>query len=124
MSFGDVISRALDHYGFKNQMIKTAEELAELSQALCKMILSSNSHSEFIAEQVRGEIADVTIMLEQMKMHFGRCEEEIDYKLRRLEKRIAEENLEEIESTKKHCGCNSGHSCGQTKAYNPTELRY
>ena len=55
------IKRIACHYGGKHQRIKTIEELAELIQALAKY--SPNQPLIDIIE----EIADVEIMLEQLK---------------------------------------------------------
>ena len=55
-----VLQRALDTYGSDLQIVVTMEEMSELQKELCKYLPAS------IAE----EIADVEIMLEQMKMLF------------------------------------------------------
>lgn len=84
---------AIDSYGRVNQVIKTVEELSELSQALCKILTSkfTDDNSE-IFENIFEEIADVEIMLEQCKMIFYKSEDKInDYKnkkIKRLERRL------------------------------------
>ena len=88
---------AIDSYGRVNQVIKTVEELSELSQALCKILTSkfTDDNSE-IFENIFEEIADVEIMLEQCKMIFYKSEDKInDYKkkkIERLERRLGGEN--------------------------------
>nr|DAH30440.1 MAG TPA: nucleoside triphosphate pyrophosphohydrolase [Caudoviricetes sp.] len=88
---------AIDSYGRVNQVIKTVEELSELSQALCKILTSkfTDDRSEFF-ENIFEEMADVEIMLEQCKMIFYKSEDKInDYKkkkIERLEKRLEGEN--------------------------------
>lgn len=51
------VQKIADHYGKNNQILKSIEEMAELQQALLK------GEPKHIAE----EIADVEIMLEQLK---------------------------------------------------------
>ena len=86
---------AIDSYGRVNQVIKTVEELSELSQALCKILTSkfTDDNSE-IFENIFEEMADVEIMFEQCKMIFYKSEDKInDYKkkkIERLERRINE----------------------------------
>ena len=50
-----------DHYGKEYQTIKTIEELAELIQALAKGDI----------ENIKEEIADVRVMLEQIEYLYG-----------------------------------------------------
>ncbi|MBS5666851.1 MAG: hypothetical protein KHX05_03990 [Firmicutes bacterium] len=60
-----VLQRALDTYGSDLQIVVTMEEMSELQKELCKYLRGKYSPAS-IAE----EIADVEIMLEQMKMLF------------------------------------------------------
>lgn len=60
-----VLQRALDTYGSNLQIVVTMEEMSELQKELCKYLRGKYSPAS-IAE----EIADVEIMLEQMKMLF------------------------------------------------------
>lgn len=60
-----VLQRALDTYGSALQIVVMMEEMSELQKELCKYLRGKYSPSS-IAE----EIADVEIMLEQMKMWF------------------------------------------------------
>lgn len=68
--------QALEHYGIENQESKAIEEMAELIQAICKQ---SN-----IAE----EIADVQIVLNQLKLIYPDWQEFEKMKLKRLIERI------------------------------------
>lgn len=61
MSEDTIISCAIACFGPQNQRIKCIEELSELAKELCKDAIGVGKR-EHIAE----EIADVTIMLEQM----------------------------------------------------------
>lgn len=71
MTSKETMYKAINTYGVENQMIKTVEELSELSQALCKILTSkfTDDNSE-IFENIYEEMADVEIMLEQCKMIF------------------------------------------------------
>ena len=87
------MQKAIDTYGVENQIIKTVEELSELSQALCKFLSKSKTESDrYIVDNICEEIADVEIMLEQCKMIFYESENKInDYKkkkIKRLERRL------------------------------------
>lgn len=56
---------ALDKWGARMQVVVAIEELSELQKALCKVLRGMPDYNN-IAE----EIADVSIMLEQMTMLF------------------------------------------------------
>ncbi len=95
----EIMIKAIDTYGLRNQMIKTVEELAELSQAMCKSLirLDSSDKGFTLSEDLKSvdnifeEIADVEIMLTQCKIMF-QCEKEVqkwkDKKLNRLKSRL------------------------------------
>lgn len=80
---------ALNLYGGKAQITMVFEEMAELQDALCKFLrgrVDGNTLAN-IAE----EIADVGIMLDQMKIEFqveDAVEEQRAYKVQRLRERI------------------------------------
>lgn len=86
---GDEICRAaLEAFGAEAQMVMAIEEMSELTKELCKH-RRGRDNVEAIAE----EIADVEIMLCQMKMLFdcaGQVETFRRYKLERLAERIKE----------------------------------
>lgn len=89
----ETMQKAIDTYGVENQMIKTVEELSELSQALCKFLSKPYTESDrTILDNIYEEMADVEIMLEQCKMIFYESEDKInDYKkekIKRLERRL------------------------------------
>ena len=42
MTAKETMYKAINTYGVENQMIKTVEELSELSQALCKSLIRLN----------------------------------------------------------------------------------
>ena len=78
----------LYRYGAKSQMLKCCEELSELETAILKHINKDTNNTD----EVLDEMADVYIMLEQMKsvFPFGEnvLEERIEYKLDRQMQRI------------------------------------
>ncbi len=96
MTSKEILQKAINTYRVENQMIKTVEELSELSQALCKILTSkfTDDNSE-IFENIFEEIADVEIMLEQCKIMF-QCDKEVNKwkqeKIERLERRLEGEN--------------------------------
>lgn len=83
----DLTHLAVQRWGLKAQTIKTCEELAELTQQLCKYV----NESPTVYEDLIDEIADVSIMVAQMTLAFGAAavSERIHYKLDRLEKALA-----------------------------------
>lgn len=80
----EVLQRALDTYGSTRQIAMVFEEMSELQKELCKYLRGRGSF-EHIAE----EIADVEIMLEQMKMLFF-CTDDVRNERRRKVERLKE----------------------------------
>lgn len=103
MTAKEIMQKAINTYGLENQMIKTVEELSELSQALCKSIVRLNYTKEKTSleddlksvDNIFEEMADVEIMLEQCKIMF-QCDKEVSAwkhkKIERLERRREGEN--------------------------------
>ena len=60
----DDIRTIAEHYGEENQIDKTIEEMSELTQALIKY---KHCGGDLFKEKVIEEIADVEIMLDQIK---------------------------------------------------------
>lgn len=79
-----VLQRALNTYGSDLQIVVTMEEMSELQKELCKYMRGKYSPAS-IAE----EIADVEIMLEQMKMLFC-CSDDVSSVRRRKVERLKE----------------------------------
>jgi hypothetical protein len=79
--------QALDHFGELNQLDKAQEELGELITALARW-RADRSVDNSIA--VIDEIADITIVTDQLREIFGRweCEEQLKHKQKRLEERM------------------------------------
>lgn len=81
-----VYTNALIAYGEEAQMIVAIEELSELQKEICKVLRNSGNIDHFAEE-----IADATIMLEQLRYFFGINDqvcEIMDSKIRRLEKKL------------------------------------
>lgn len=85
-----IYETALAHYGGEMQTMVCVEEMAELMKELSK-----NARGEDNVKAIAEEIADVEIMLEQMKLLHG-CDRLVgmykDVKLERLARRIEREN--------------------------------
>ena len=83
-----ICKRAIDTYGEISQMIKTTEERGELTRAISRLILQQGESDEQIESNYNEEIADVSIMLEQLKYTRHYKQELVDYwkeeKLKRL----------------------------------------
>lgn len=81
-----VYINALVTYGEDSQITKAVEEMAECIQAICKVCLGGEDFSN-LAE----EIADATIMLEQLRIIFNNNEEVcryMDEKIIRLDEKL------------------------------------
>lgn len=78
---------AIDTYGIDAQLDMVVEEMSELTKEICKYKRGKSNLTE-----ITEEIADVTIMLEQMKIIFNLNDSDIkatvDVKLDRLSKRL------------------------------------
>ncbi len=89
-----------DYYGYDIQSRQTCEELAELIQAICKHGRMSDGERALVTVDspqrwnVKEEMADVHIMLDQMQYLLNISDEELDKeinrKLNRQIKRIKE----------------------------------
>ena len=85
-----LLEHAIRLYGEPAQMDMAVEEMAELTKALCK-IKRAQAGCEVTAAigNVIEEMADVQIMLDQLRIIFGRSTAEAEeYKLERLKKRL------------------------------------
>lgn len=82
-----VYGQAVVKYGIDAQIVVCIEELAELQKELCKA-LRSNCNSENLID----ELADVQIMVEQMRLLFdsenNAVGDRIKFKIERLKKRL------------------------------------
>lgn len=93
---GKILEDAINTWGAKAQIVKAMEELAELIQALSRRLLCMYLNApggNAALENVREEMADVSIMLAQLELIFGDTTEEEIRKLLRLEARIAAQKI-------------------------------
>ena len=83
-----IYEKAIDTFGEISQMIKATEEMGELIRAISRVILQQGESDVQIESNYNEEIADVTIMLEQLKYTRHYKQELVDYwkeeKLKRL----------------------------------------
>ena len=92
----DKIQAIANHYGLQHQLNKSVEELIELVQAIQDYSFKLGMYDDEVStEHVAEEIADVTIMLDQLR-YLLECEETVNLyretKVNRQIGRIAEEN--------------------------------
>jgi hypothetical protein len=92
-----VLQKAIDTFGTKPQLIKYVEELAEVQQAVCKLI---NDGHELRLLQLAEEIDDKKIVEAQLMMIYPALDsfvnQMINKKMDRLEKRLRD--IEETEA--------------------------
>ena len=82
----EVYNAAIDRYGSEAQCVVALEELSECQKEICK-VLRGKGNLEHLAE----EVADATIMLEQLRIMFGLNDlvsKTMDTKVQRLYDRI------------------------------------
>lgn len=74
-----VCKKAVDTFGVANQQLKAVEEMGELIQAISKALIGKEHN-------VEEEIADVEIMLTQLKIMYDlkKIEEWKEFKINRL----------------------------------------
>ena len=88
----NICKKAVDSYGEISQMIKATEEMGELIRAISRVILQQGESDEQIESNYNEEIADVAIMLEQLKHTRHYKQELVDFwkeeKLKRLERNV------------------------------------
>lgn len=85
----EVLQEAIDRYGTNAQLMMVLEEMSELQKEICKFWRGKDNRAE-IAE----EVADVEIMLAQVRMIFqieDIVDDQIEKKIDRLRDRLMEE---------------------------------
>lgn len=88
-----VLVDAVQTWGAEAQQQMMVEEMSELTKALCKLYRAkTEADAEKAIGNIREEMADVQIMLDQMKILFGGIEDYEREKLDRLEKRLEAAN--------------------------------
>jgi len=65
----EILDKIIERWGVESQIDKTIEEMSELTQALLKLRTAITHNKDFTAEEdhVCEEIADVSLMMEQLK---------------------------------------------------------
>ena len=79
---------AIKKWGVKNQILKTIEELGELSTALARYLIDKDESYEW---DVVDEIADCYILLDQLKVLFPEVGERMYSKKERLAQIVNEQ---------------------------------
>lgn len=82
-----IYKKAIETYGEHSQITMVFEEMSELQKELCKYLRGLG-----VIENIAGEIADVEIMLDQMKLLFNIENEVKDFKqqkIKRLENNLS-----------------------------------
>lgn len=74
-----------EHYGLRKQMRQTVEEMAELTQVICK---AERYDLDTVRDHLVEEVADVSIMIDQLEYLLG-------------DSRIAQIKAEKIERQKR-----------------------
>lgn len=94
MNRNKILHAAVETFGRDSQMMMMVEEMSELTKAISKFFRATSAGDEQAVDaaemSIREEMADVQIMLDQMKIMFGYTNMQERKKLVRLEKRIAE----------------------------------
>ena len=83
----EILERAIRTYGVECQIDKAIEEMSELTKALLKLRHCDKDYERpIIQDAVDEEMADVEIMLEQLKMIFRNWKQLDNQKFKKLER--------------------------------------
>ncbi len=86
----NILKKAIEKYGTHNQMLKCIEECGELSRAISRILIELSSGDGFTTkesqENLYEELADVSIMIEQMIIMFDCTDEVISWQLKKLKR--------------------------------------
>jgi methyl-accepting chemotaxis protein len=86
LSEEEIDRKALETWGLDLQIIITVEELSELQKALCKFLRHKEKECTTILESISEEIADVEVMINQIKMAFQNHDFVAQKKVEKLQK--------------------------------------
>lgn len=89
MNREEILRKAIETYGKDSQAKMMIEEMSELTKELCKWFRGETEKSHILEE-----MADVQIMLDQMRMIFGDTSELEKAKVERLKGRLKEASEE------------------------------
>ena len=88
----ETLRAAINTFGIPRQEDVAIEEMSELTKAIIKNRRSRNKANK---DDIREEIADVFIMITQLKMIYGgNIDEIIDQKIERLQERLEDKSYE------------------------------
>jgi NTP pyrophosphatase (non-canonical NTP hydrolase) len=98
-----VLRAATEAWGVDAQIDKAIEEMGELLTALMKAKLNRGENTHMI-ENIQDEIADVSIMMDQLTMIFGAStvKDNIRYKIDRLAQILIDHNNGEESTNFRH----------------------
>ena len=89
MNRTEILQEAIKKYGVNNQCDVCIEEMSELTKELLKLRRESTQAGfQKRRENIKEEIADVQIMLDQMRIIFGDTSEQEGFKVNRLRERL------------------------------------
>lgn len=94
----EIEERAIRTYGIPSQIDMCIEEMSELTKAILKhrrACKNADGYDE-THDNVIEEMADVQIMLDQMRMIFGDTSSQEEYKLNRLWARMEANNEDSV----------------------------
>ena len=84
-----VLRDAVRTWGMEAQQRMMIEEMSELTKAVCKLARANiGAEAELAVASIREEMADVQIMLDQMKVMFGDPVDQERKKIARLRRRL------------------------------------
>lgn len=84
----ELLKKAINTYGVQAQKDMMIEEMSELTKAILKERRADCFTGEIAKDNIKEEIVDVQIMLNQMKIIYGYSKEREDRKLQRLSERL------------------------------------
>lgn len=88
-----ILQDAVRTWGRDAQSLMMIEEMSELTKAICKLYRAAGfTNNGAAVEAIREEMADVQIMLDQMRIMFGETGHQERLKLERLERRLGKAN--------------------------------
>lgn len=88
MNREEILRKAINTYGEQPQVDVAIEEMSELTKALLKYRRNEDMSVNRRLNNILEEIADVSIMLDQLRMIYGSTEKQEEFKLKRLNDRL------------------------------------
>jgi len=88
MNRTEILQKAIDTWGQMLQEDICIEEMSELTKALIKYRRVHGAEKYVVRDNILEEIADVQIMLDQMRLIYGDTTGQEEFKLNRLANRL------------------------------------